>query len=401
MSVTLWPVLVCFCLWSTGAGEAQSQEPGGQRRAVVTSIQVPKEPPRTDVLATFPEVAQELVSKSAVPVLLLPNPREFETRRLVVKNLYYAAFFSDGKQSISVHGSRLAYKYPRQRYLPSKAERSQIRSGEGFVSESEGIWTASWKEFGASYFLSVECAEEKDDRCGSGKYVSQVANSLVYVGGGQMGTETQLPPLPEQSTNKENFSYNPPGHLIPGSGTGRDDDTVYAPGIRFPIENKPAYANSQVWNPGGKHGPPNGSQCDPKNYSYPWWDNFCETRSWTTTMCPTGNGHQGQDVRPSTCEKDKHITVSVSEGTVTGIGTYTVFITAADGTEFRYLHMSSVTVKVGDELKRGDRIGRVSNLYKSTTTIHLHFEILQHLDELGFVQVPPYMSLVRAYEGAF
>ena len=260
MSVTLWPVLVCFCLWSTGAGEAQSQEPGGQRRAVVTSIQVPKEPPRTDVLATFPEVAQELVSKSAVPVLLLPNPREFETRRLVVKNLYYAAFFSDGKQSISVHGSRLAYKYPRQRYLPSKAERSQIRSGEGFVSESEGIWTASWKEFGASYFLSVECAEEKDDRCGSGKYVSQVANSLVYVGGGQRGTETQLPPLPEQSTNKENFSYNPPGHLIPGSGTGRDDDTVYAPGIRFPIENKPAYANSQVWNPGGKHGPPNGSQ---------------------------------------------------------------------------------------------------------------------------------------------
>jgi murein DD-endopeptidase MepM/ murein hydrolase activator NlpD len=92
--------------------------------------------------------------------------------------------------------------------------------------------------------------------------------------------------------------------------------------------------------------------------------------------------------------------VSVSDGTVTGIGTYSVFITTADGTEFRYLHMSSVTVKVGDELKKGDRIGRVSNVYKSPTTIHLHFEILQHLDELGFVQVPPYMSLVRAYEGA-
>ena len=158
MRVTSCAVLVCLYLLSTAAGEAQSQGPGEQRTATVTTIQARKEPPRTDVLATFPEAAQELVSESAVPVLLLPNPSEFEKRRLVVKNLYYAAFFSDGKQSISVHGSRLAYKYPRQRPLPRKAERGRIRSGEGFVTESEGIWTASWKEFGASYFLSVECA---------------------------------------------------------------------------------------------------------------------------------------------------------------------------------------------------------------------------------------------------
>ena len=38
------------------------------------------------------------------------------------------------------------------------------------------------------------------------------------------------------------FSYNPPGDLIPGSGSGRADSTVYVPGMRFPFESAPAFA---------------------------------------------------------------------------------------------------------------------------------------------------------------
>src|SRR5690606_9414724 len=75
------------------------------------------------------------------------------------------------------------------------------------------------------------------------------------------------------------FDYHPPGDLVEGSGQGRVDDTVYAPGMRFPIENAPAYANSQVYNPGGYLGPA-GGQCDAVNYSYPWRDNYCEIRQW-------------------------------------------------------------------------------------------------------------------------
>ena len=37
------------------------------------------------------------------------------------------------------------------------------------------------------------------------------------------------------------------------------------------------------------------------NYSYPWQDNFCETRDFQAGQCPGGFGHQGQDIRPATC----------------------------------------------------------------------------------------------------
>jgi len=38
-----------------------------------------------------------------------------------------------------------------------------------------------------------------------------------------------------------------------------------------------------------------------ENYSYPWQDNFCETRDFEVGQCATGMGHQGQDIRPSSC----------------------------------------------------------------------------------------------------
>jgi hypothetical protein len=196
----------------------------------------------------------------------------------------------------------------------------------------------------------------------------------------------------------DGFSYEPPGTLVSGSGTGRVDLTVYAPGIRFPIEEGPAYANSQVWGHGGLEGG-GGSQCDKANFSYPWHDNYCETRSWTMPLCKSGTGHQGQDVRASTCDKDVHWVVAVEDGTITSIGSYSVYLTAADGTRFDYLHMSRVQVEVGDKVKRGDRVGTVSNQFgTSSTTVHLHFNVYQNVAGVGYVYVPPYLSLVRAYE---
>jgi hypothetical protein len=92
------------------------------------------------------------------------------------------------------------------------------------------------------------------------------------------------------------FAYDPPGQLVNGSGKGRVDMNVYAPGIRFPIASGPAFANSQVWGHGGNEG--TGGQCDKENFSYPWHDNYCETRSWDMPLCPGGQGHQGQTSAP-------------------------------------------------------------------------------------------------------
>ena len=191
--------------------------------------------------------------------------------------------------------------------------------------------------------------------------------------------------------------YLPAGDLIPGSGEGNTDGTVFAPGMRFPMENGPAYPNSQVYNPGGYLGPA-GGQCDAVNYDYPWRDNYCETRSWDMPLCPAGVGHQGQDIRPATCDNLAHWNVSAEAGTVTNIGSYSVYVTASDGTRFDYLHGGGNIISSGQAMAKGERINRVSNEFGGTaTTIHLHFNIKQDVAGVGFVYVSPYMSLVESY----
>jgi murein DD-endopeptidase MepM/ murein hydrolase activator NlpD len=194
------------------------------------------------------------------------------------------------------------------------------------------------------------------------------------------------------------FSYDPPGELVPGSGEGRFDENVYAPGMRFPLESGEAYLNSQVWGRGGNNGG-GGGQCDAENYAYPWRDNYCETRSWDMPLCPSGQGHQGQDLRAATCENRVHWVVAAEDGTITNVGGYSVYLTDDRGTRFDYLHMSDVAVAPGEKVKRGQRLGKVSNAFNGTpTTIHLHFNIRQNIDGIGSVYVSPYLSLVRAYE---
>jgi MYXO-CTERM domain-containing protein len=200
------------------------------------------------------------------------------------------------------------------------------------------------------------------------------------------------------------FSYSAPGTLERSGGgalrpgAGRVDDNVYAPGIRFPIEVAPAYLNSQIYGHGGYMGP-GGGQCDAANYAYPWHDNYCEERSWDMPMCPSGQGHQGQDIRPSTCADNTHYVVAADAGTITNIGSYSVYLTADDGRRYDYLHMRSVSVSVGQRVSRGQRLGRVSNNFGGTpTSIHLHFNIRMNVSGYGSVYAPTYMSLIRSYE---
>ncbi len=196
--------------------------------------------------------------------------------------------------------------------------------------------------------------------------------------------------------------YEPPGALVPKSGTGRVDEKVYEPGMRFPLEAGPAYPNSQVYGVGGYKGPP-GSQCDAKNYDYPWHDNYCETRSWDMPLCPAGQGHQGQDIRAATCEKGVHWTVAAGAGTVTNIpenaDEYATYIAGANGTRYDYLHGTGTQLGLGQKVARGDKVDRVSNEFGNTSTsIHTHFNLKQDVGGYGFVYVPPYMSLVESYK---
>jgi len=213
------------------------------------------------------------------------------------------------------------------------------------------------------------------------------------------------PKPPIQTHLGKKFTYYQAGQLRPASsGMGRQGDHyIYAPNIRFPLESAPAYINSQVYGIGGLHGP-RGSLCDPRNYQYPWSDNYCETRTWSMPLCPAGTGHQGVDIRSSTCEKRKYYAVAVEDGIISYIGKYTVTLRGVSGRKYRYLHLDSPTVQVsrGQRVRRGQRLGLVSdNMGKAKTSIHLHFDIKQTIKIDGIskqVYVPPYASLVVAYK---
>lgn len=252
--------------------------------------------------------------------------------------------------------------------------------------------------------------------------VSDTADDPVDVSDQTPDTDTPVadtpteedPVVPEEPVEEPDpvFSFYAPGQLIPGSGTGSPDQLVHAPDIVFPVRTAPAYLQSQVWNYGGGIG--GGDECDSRNFAYPWRDNFCETRTSNrnSPYCPVSKIHQGQDIRVgtpreceimrSTAEDDRmlHEVVAVEDGTVYEIGSYTVKLRSG-GRIYRYMHMNmdALQVAAGDVVEAGDVLGYVSKDFGgSATTFHLHFEIIQNTDEHGWVHVPPYMSLVEAYE---
>lgn len=209
------------------------------------------------------------------------------------------------------------------------------------------------------------------------------------------------------------FEYHAPGDLIPGTGSGLGDDTIYAPNMLFPIKTAPTWPQSMVYRLGGAVG---GDQCDPANYDLPWRDNFCEKRSSTrnTPMCPTNKVHQGQDIRVgsaadcntlrSQAKRDRgvHEVIAVEDGIIQHIGTYSVQLKGTQtGNIYSYLHLNMRRLRVSalDTVSAGDTLGFVSNDFGSTpTTFHLHFEIKAPIEGEGIIHVPPYMSLVAAYE---
>lgn len=230
--------------------------------------------------------------------------------------------------------------------------------------------------------------------------------------------EVDDPPADDGPLGAQDFVYYPVGALAPNSGVGSPDLTVYAPEMVFPVREYASFLNSQVYGVGGARGPAGAGWCDQQNYVYPWRDNFCESRPGTnrpTLNCPSNAVHQGQDIRAGSsavCNAQRELiredpagnrlvpVVAAEDGFISNIGTYTVTL-RADNRIYRYLHlnMGSLAVEPQQEIAAGDLIGYLSNDFGGTpTTIHLHFELKQNVDGVGWTWVSPYMSLVRAYE---
>jgi hypothetical protein len=306
--------------------------------------------------------------------------------------------------------------------------------------------------YGVLYEVSVECF---DGSLRSGKRLScQDAHSVVVpflralnLAGGTPQPIVVAEAKPETRRPQQQsatFSYYPPGHLISGTSArrrgGDADETVYAD-IRFPLADGPAQTYSQLYiNLGDctsatgdsrtvrRNGGP--FRCVPGKQVaeaemprggqnlYPWRDSFCETRAFYVGQCPSGFGHQGQDIVPvgcaltrrdgEDCDRGHHRVVAVHDGLVLRAQREEGLVIAVNAPgqhlRFRYLHMNPKALDEdrffsGRPVIQGQIIGKVANFSgrEAGTSYHLHFD-MQVPTKDGWVWVNPYLTLISAYE---
>ena len=251
----------------------------------------------------------------------------------------------------------------------------------------EGFVRYAFTRFSIPYVVSIQCLDStaRSNRlsCREASHVAEhFLKSLRIVGGKPAAPRPAVAsaPVERPADLSPDFTYRPPGELIANSGYrragGHPDRTVYAQ-IRFPIEQAPAYANSQSFMNWGDcylkgrfprpHDKGDAYRCrlnDKKlvfdesateNYSYPWQDNFCETRDFQAGQCPGGFGHQGQDIRPATCSlkngeadrcvPDRYGAVAVRDGVVVRTPKQQAMLllvnSRTEHVRFRYMHMAA------------------------------------------------------------
>ncbi|HEY5216194.1 MAG TPA: M23 family metallopeptidase, partial [Pseudolabrys sp.] len=308
----------------------------------------------------------------------------------------------------------------------------------------------SFERYGVSYVAAIYCLDmrprPKRLTCRQADRIAERFLRALKLAGGAPSpaapsVETIALDRPEQLS--PDFSYFSPGSLIPNTGLkkelgGRPDTTVYAR-LRFPLKDAPDFANSQSFNNWGDcdftgrsrgalrgKGTPYSCRVNGRplvvdestNYAYPWRDNFCEHRNFFVGQCPGGEGHQGQDIRPSNCtlfndgadrcQPYQHDVVAVHDGIILRArkqeAVYLFINTPNTHMRVRYMHMNPNQLDAdgivsGKQVAEGDVLGKVGNYNTKErgTTYHLHFD-MQVPSRLGWVFVNPYMTLVTAYE---
>lgn len=314
----------------------------------------------------------------------------------------------------------------------------------------DGTVRYTFVRFGVPYAVSMYCIDgpprlRRISCRQADRIAARFLRALQILGGTQQSTPATLASetIARPQTTSPEFTYHGPGRLLPGSGYRRNggsaDYTVYAR-FRFPIAHAPAYANSQsfmhwgdCYRKGRRPAPSRKGQpyrcllndkplvfdeSSTENYSYPWRDNFCETRDRRVGQCPGGYGHQGQDIRPASCtlrnaqadrcQPYRHDVVAVRDGAILRAprheAVHLVVNGASERFRVRYMHMNPQRMNQdglvsGRRVREGEVIGQVGNYDRRPggTTYHLHFD-LQVPTKDGWVWVNPYMSLVAAYE---
>lgn len=131
--------------------------------------------------ARLPEALRRSVDASPVPVLLpgeaWGEPFFTSSRSEGGPGWGYAFSARRPGQTLAIQASRIATLVPG---IGRHDGRERLRGGHGFVSDNDGIKTATWIEHGVAYALDLECASP--DACDLAAVRAEV-EALAYVGG--------------------------------------------------------------------------------------------------------------------------------------------------------------------------------------------------------------------------
>jgi murein DD-endopeptidase MepM/ murein hydrolase activator NlpD len=283
----------------------------------------------------------------------------------------------------------------------------------------EGYVRYAFTRFGVPYVVSIQCldsvAKPRRLACKEAYPVAERFLKALRIAGGQRKrplTDVASNLIDRPAERSADFTYRPTGDIIPNTGyrskAGHPDTMAYSQ-IRFPLDKAPAFVRSQSFAKRDKgEGPP----------SYPWRDNFCESRSFEVWQCVGGYGHQGEDIRAAECpqpgegrepcDPKQRAVVAVRDATVIRAAKDQAAIlevnSRTEHIRFRYMHMNPQALNAdgvvnGRMVREGEKIGVVSNYLDrpAGTSMHLHFDV-QVFTRDGWIWVNPYVTLISSYE---
>jgi len=308
---------------------------------------------------------------------------------------------------------------------PVKALAAQFPDLRRFIRE--GYVRYAFTRFGVPYVVSIQCLDsaprERRLACREAYPVAERFLKALHVAGGLPSRPRMDVPagIAERPLDRSpDFTYRPSGDIIANSGLrkqGGHADLIAYSQIRFPVEKPIAFVHSQEFRARRSSDKPL-DELSGGNTSYPWRDNFCEARSFNVGQCPSGFGHQGEDIRPAPCplnveggdrcDPRQHAVVAVRDAVVIRAPKQqaaTLQInTRNEHVRFRYMHMNPAALDAsgmlnGRSVDEGEKIGVVSNYldHPNGTSLHLHFDV-QVFTRDGWIWVNPYATLISAYE---
>lgn len=127
-----------------------------------------------------PPAAGQVTARSGLTVLVPEALARQESTGpgFVVGQDHYFLSQPDEQMTMSLTGSVVSRDEASIKVNPGKPA-GMLRGVPVYVTENEGIKTATWIENGTAYALDIECASDRDERCVSADYILNVVKGLV------------------------------------------------------------------------------------------------------------------------------------------------------------------------------------------------------------------------------